>query len=230
EAGELQRAARLGTLAHIVDQRLHLSAERPGAEESMPDSLASVLAGADSFPNLVHVVEPALEGQHVESHLLVQETDQSRLGAERRAVAVYLLAEHDDARVTDRLAERFQVLELVVVEVDRVELMCVLLEPGDAARAYLRIEWNVFGILRSPRPSQQLRGIEAEQRSRPGKGRTRAGDRKGRSARKEQTSVQHCYLLRWLAKLFGERARPHGGREHHGVQNLAPVRQHVRVP
>src|SRR5215467_11943101 len=31
EAGELQRATRLGTLAHIVEQRLHLSAERPGA-------------------------------------------------------------------------------------------------------------------------------------------------------------------------------------------------------
>src|SRR5262249_51170496 len=174
ESRELERPAGSGALAHVVDQRLHLSAARPDAEKPAPYGLARVLARTDSLPDLVHVVEPALKGEPVESHFLVQEADQPRLGAESRAVAVRLLAEHDDARVTHRLAESFQVLELVIVEVERVELMGLLLEPGDAARAYFRIEWTVGGILGSPFPCKQLRGIKAEQRSRPGKSGTRA--------------------------------------------------------
>src|SRR5262249_15186449 len=102
EAANFQRPRLTRLSAQVGKERLHLFAVRPDAEDALADRLSCRhFPFPQQLPRLAAVVQTALECQHIEAALLVQELDEPRAGMEAGPVTVRLLAELDDAGIAN---------------------------------------------------------------------------------------------------------------------------------
>src|SRR5262249_51226621 len=133
EPANLQRPRSPSLLAEILEHRLQLLGPGPDAEDALADRGARrYLPLAQQFPGLATIVEAALEGEHVEAALLMQELDEPRAGDKRGPGTVPFFAEKDNARVADRLPDRLQVGIILIARINRAHGRNMFFEPGDA--------------------------------------------------------------------------------------------------
>ena len=119
EAGHIERPGAPLAGLRIFEQWPDLLGRRPDEKDPRLRRRYRIVAGEHSGLRQVHIVEPRLPGQDVETHPLMQEFDQPHLRRETTTGSVARLAQLHHARGTNGIDQRLQIAEVLIRGIDR---------------------------------------------------------------------------------------------------------------